>query len=152
MASIMLKAPAINEQLEILRLSFSSLPEEVIAGALTTLRVCRIVGGAPVADVPGSGLSKGFDGLAEIAVTEAALLPSELANSFGRHFSLRDLFKLCARLQACPHFNIQSSVTKITNFPFLSIWILQCKLDYSDITPPFSLLLPILIYRSYAMS
>ena len=95
-ASITLESPAPAEQLDILLASFPTLPREVVAGGLATLLLCQVVGG--VGSVHTSGLPQGWDSAVDGAHSAASMRRGELLAAFGRHFSLRDLFKLCARL------------------------------------------------------
>lgn len=97
-ASITLDSPALDEQLDILLASFPTLPREVLAAALATLLLCELVGGVGRGSAEASGLPPGWDGAVDSALTAADLRRGELVAAFGRHFSLRDLFKLCARM------------------------------------------------------
>ena len=96
-ASVTLESPAPNEQLDILLASFPTLPREVVAGGLGSLLLCQVVGG--VESVETSSLPPGWDAAVDSALSAADLHRGELVSAFGRHFSLRDLFKLCSRME-----------------------------------------------------
>ena len=96
-APITLESPAPNEQLDILLASFPTLPREVVAGGLATLLLCQVVGGVGLVET--SSLPPGWDAAVDGALSAIDVRRGELASAFGRHFSLRDLFKLCARFE-----------------------------------------------------
>jgi len=97
-SSVLLESPPLAEQTAILAASFPRLTPEVVSGAMATLHVCQRAGGheGPLRD---GALPLGWEVAVDGAMDAAVLRAGDLATSFGHHFSLRDLFKLCARLQ-----------------------------------------------------
>lgn len=91
--SVQMGSPPLSEQLNILTASFPGLLPEVVAGCMAVLQLCQCVGGQP-----SSGQAT-WTAVVEDALAAAKLRPAELAMHFGHHFSLRDLVKLCTRLQ-----------------------------------------------------
>ena len=99
-AFVNLDAPPLEEQLTILTASFPTLPPEIVSGGMATLLLCQTAGGLVHDNSEAASLPQGWNSLVESALSIAELRSGEFANAFGRHFSLRDMFKLCFRLQA----------------------------------------------------
>lgn len=98
-SSVMLEPPPMAEQTAILAASFPRLVPEVISGSMAALHLCQRVGGHEGTLQTHGEVPPGWELSVESAMAAADLRAGDLATSFGHHFSLRDLFKLCARLQ-----------------------------------------------------
>lgn len=98
-----IQPPSPSEQQQILAASFPALPQEAVLGCMAALQLCQIVGGQQTAAedraLGVAGAMPAWQEGVERAMARASLAPGELATRFGRHFSLRNLFKLCQRLQ-----------------------------------------------------
>lgn len=108
-SSVMVEAPPLEEQLSILHASFPSLPPETLAGAIAALSLCQLAAGSTVP----AALPPGRAAILDNSLASAGLKSGDLVAGFGRHFSLRDLFKLCKRWQVLPHPSTLSSISLI---------------------------------------
>lgn len=99
-STVSMEAPPLEEQLQILLAFYPSLPPEVAAGGVASLCLCRTLAGAASGETGGLNLPPGWDSVVEEGLIASDMRPGELASAFGRHFSLRDLFHVCARMQA----------------------------------------------------
>lgn len=96
-ASITLEAPPLSEQFSILLGSFPTIHPDIVATGIAVLHLCQQAAG--FRDLNPASLSEGWCRVVQDAMGAASLGFGELASAFGRHFSLRDMFKLCRRLQ-----------------------------------------------------
>lgn len=125
-SSVLLEPPPLAEQTAILAASHPTLPPEVNLASMSALHVCQRAGGheAPLQD-PG-GLPQGWNLTVDDAMATAGLRAGDLATSFGHHFSLRDLLKLCARLQVSHTFRISAIAGCLTSVGHVHL-ILLCR-------------------------
>ena len=114
--SVSVEPSSLPEQVHILAACFPQLQPPVIACCMAVLHICQKTGGHAATIHDPGGLAPDWSSAVEGALATAGLRSGDLALHFGHHFSLRDLFKLCRRLQArlyplsCDHAGDRSLV------------------------------------------
>ena len=101
-ASVQTQAPSPEEQSAILAKLHPDLPAVVRAASLAILSLCQKLGGGESASPDSGGVFPGWHLAVDNAQAMATLKAGALAQHFGRYFSLRDVLKLCKRLQVGP--------------------------------------------------
>ena len=97
--TVFVESATISEQAHILSSSFPQ-SEGLAAWGLAVLHLCQTAGGHDGMVHDPGGLPPNMAASVQRAIAASGLRPGDLALHFGRHFSLRDLFKWGRRLEA----------------------------------------------------